>query len=55
VGGSDFSALTLTNYRQNMKMRQQLEKLVKLETKSRTPLTSGPVGSISRSHRVLLS
>jgi hypothetical protein len=55
VGGSDFAALTLTNYGQNMEMRQQFGKLVKLETKSRTPLTSGPLGSISRSHRALPS
>jgi hypothetical protein len=53
VGGSDFAALTLTICRQSIEMRQQLGKLAKLEMKSRTPLTSGPVGSISSSHRAL--
>jgi hypothetical protein len=46
VGGSDFAALTLTNCRRNIKMRQQLGELAKSKTKSRTPLTSQPVGSI---------
>jgi hypothetical protein len=51
VGGSDFAALMRTSCRRNIKMRQQLEELAKSKTKSRTPLTSRPVGSISRSHR----
>jgi hypothetical protein len=37
--------------RRSLKMRRQLEKPAKLEMKSRTPLTSWPVGSISNAHR----
>jgi hypothetical protein len=51
VDGSDFAVLTRTSCGRNIKMPQRLGELAKLKTKSRTPLTSRPVGSISRSHR----
>jgi hypothetical protein len=41
--------------RQSIRTRRQLEKPAKLEIKSRTPLTSGPVGSISSAHRAMSS
>jgi hypothetical protein len=51
VGGSDFAALTRTSCGRSIEMCQQPEELAKSKTESRTPLTSRPVGSISRSHR----
>jgi hypothetical protein len=39
----------------SLKTRRQLEKPAKLEMKSRTPLTSWPVGSISSAHRAASS
>jgi hypothetical protein len=41
--------------RRSLKTRRQLEKPAKLEMKSRTPLTSWPVGSISSAHRAASS
>jgi hypothetical protein len=51
VGGSDFAVLTLTSCERNIEVRQQPEVSAKSKTEPRTPLTSLPVGSISRSHR----
>jgi hypothetical protein len=51
VGGSDFAALRLTSCERNVEARQQPEVSARSKTEPRIPLTSGPVGSISRSHR----
>jgi hypothetical protein len=51
VDGSDFAALTRTSCERSIEMHQQPEELAKSKTESRIPLTSRPVGSISRSHR----
>jgi hypothetical protein len=51
VGGSDFAALGLTSCERNIEARQQPEVSAKSKTEPIILLTSGPVGSISRSHR----
>jgi hypothetical protein len=51
VGVLDFTALRLTICKKNTKARRQPEVSAKSRTESRVLLTSGPVGSISRSHR----
>jgi hypothetical protein len=51
VGGLDFAALRLTIYKQNTEARRQPEVSAKSRTEPRVLLTSGPVGSFSRSHK----